>query len=86
MALSAAYATINCAQLLSACRPIAYNWDTSIPGGHCTSKEAAYLSSACINLAIDILIVALPMPVLWNLQLVTKKKIILSAIFGMGAL
>lgn len=37
-----------------------------------------------LNLIQDIIVVALPMPILWRLQMATKRKVALSCVFGLG--
>lgn len=66
------------------CRPFAFTWDKTIAGGVCGSTQQAYLSIAIVNLVIDLMVVTLPMPVLWKLKMPAKKKIVISAILGMG--
>ncbi|RYC57891.1 hypothetical protein CHU98_g8303 [Xylaria longipes] len=66
------------------CRPFAYTWDKTIKGGVCGSSTNAYLAIAITNLIIDLSVVALPMPVLWQLQMPTRKKVAVSAILGFG--
>lgn len=39
---------------------------------------------ASADLIIDIIVIMLPMPILWTLQLKTSKKVLLTAIFGLG--
>lgn len=68
------------------CRPFAYTWDKTIPGGVCGSSTQAYLSIAIVNLTIDLFVVFLPMPVLWKLQMPVRKKMVISAILGLGLL
>jgi hypothetical protein len=85
MFLSAAYCISNCLQNLLLCRPIQYNWDKTIDGV-CTPAYYPYVSSASIHMGIDVIIVILPMPVLWDLQMGTSKKISLSIVFGIGIL
>ena len=36
------------------------------------------------NLLLDVTVVVLPMPVLWNLQVAMRKKAVLSGMFGLG--
>lgn len=36
------------------------------------------------NLLLDVCVVVLPMPVLWGLQMAVSKKLMLSAMFGLG--
>lgn len=71
------------------CRPLAYNWDKYIPNGTCGGPNDLnnyYLSTAIVNLLIDVFVVTLPMPLLWGLQLAMSRKIALMFIFGMGFL
>ena len=68
------------------CKPVAFYWDQNIPGGHCGNEIAAYLAAHSLNFALDISLAILPMPVLWNLQMPTKRKLEISFMFGLGAL
>ena len=68
------------------CRPFAYNWDKFTITGHCGDIVAYYLSTAILNLLIDVAIVALPLPILWGLQMNLTRKISLTIIFSLGAL
>lgn len=77
-----ASATVMAACLV--CRPIAYAWDPTIPGGSCGDQKSLDLFIGVFNLLMDVAVVILPMPVLWGLQMGVQKKIVLSAIFGMG--
>lgn len=67
------------------CRPVAMNWDFLTPGGKCGDLHTMYLSLASIDLILDLLVVFLPMPVVWDLQMALSKKLAISAIFGLGA-
>ena len=60
--------------------------DTTIPGGHCVSQNSYLLSIAAWGLVIDVLITMLPGPMIWRLQLSTRRKVELSIIFGLWAL
>ena len=68
------------------CRPFAFNWDKVSIKGHCGNTFAYYLSTAIVNLLIDVAIVALPLPLLWSLQMRTSRKLALTAIFSLGAM
>lgn len=65
------------------CRPFAYNWNQSIHGT-CGDQKSLDLFIGVFNLLIDITTVALPLPVLWGLQMPTGRKVALSALFSMG--
>ena len=66
------------------CKPISYYSDKTIPGGHCGNLPAFILYMAVVNLLLDFMVVILPLPMLWKLQMKTKRKIELSIVFGMG--
>lgn len=65
------------------CRPFTYHWDKSIDGKY-ADKTQAFLSARIINLLIDICIVLMLMPLLWNLQTPVAKFFSISAIFSIG--
>lgn len=67
------------------CLPISSAWDFTGKSGACGSKTTLLvLSTAIINMVQDVIVVALPMPMLWRLQLARSKKLELSLIFGVG--
>ncbi|KAJ6031354.1 hypothetical protein N7540_002086 [Penicillium herquei] len=67
------------------CRPLKYNWDTSI-SGVCGNRNATYVIAGTMNLITDLMVMALPMPYIWKLQLGTAKKIALCSVFSVGLL
>lgn len=67
------------------CKPVRFNWDKSIEG-ECTGEHIAYLVSGIMNLAIDIFIVILPLPVVFRLQMAWSRRISVAAMFSLGAL
>jgi hypothetical protein len=73
--------------LLLMCRPIAFFWDWSIKGGYCPLDpvRADYISGTA-NLVLDIILVVMPTPIVWQLRLSTRKKVGVSAMFGLGSL
>ena len=67
------------------CRPLAYNWDTTIRGT-CGNRNATYVVAGTMNLITDLLVMALPVPHIWKLQLNVAKKVALSSVFCLGLL
>jgi hypothetical protein len=65
------------------CRPFAYNWNKAIKGS-CANFKEAFLTIGIINVVLDLTIIALPIPRLWNLQLAFSKKIMLTGLFSLG--
>ncbi|KAI4180119.1 MAG: hypothetical protein L6R41_007439 [Letrouitia leprolyta] len=66
------------------CTPVAYLWDKTIPGGHCVNFSAFARFTNVGNMLTDILILALPIPIVWSLQLDRSKKIGVCGLFLLG--
>jgi len=84
MAVVICYWAVSLLRMTFICHPVAYMWDKKIKGGSCMNTTAAYFSISVINLGLDLVVTALPMPILWSLQMPTSKKVAVSMIFGMG--
>lgn len=67
------------------CRPLAYNWDTSIEGT-CGDRLAVYVGAGVTNMITDFIVLLLPIPFVWKLKMPTASKIGLIGIFGLGIL
>ena len=68
------------------CTPVNYLWGKTIPGGHCFDSGILVIVGGALNAVTDVLMLILPIPVLWKLQMSTRKKWTVSAIFLMGGL
>ncbi|KAK7757122.1 ATP-dependent RNA helicase [Diatrype stigma] len=68
---------------LRLCSPIAYNWDRTIEGT-CGNEGEAELAAATINMVLDVVIVAPPLPIIWGLKMRTGRKVAVSVTFGLG--
>lgn len=84
MGLNIAYAVATYIVALLICKPLAFTWDSSIPGGHCGNRENLYLWHGIQNLLYDVILVGMPMPLLWKLHMPMGKKISLIIIFAMA--
>ncbi|KAF2006254.1 hypothetical protein P154DRAFT_255849 [Amniculicola lignicola CBS 123094] len=69
--------------LALACRPIQAFWDSTVTGKCVDLLTFTYFTNIS-NLITDIWIFLMPVPVIWHLQLQTKKKLLLCLIFCMG--
>lgn len=67
------------------CSPINFNWNRSIEGT-CAHTTAVEIFSAAFNMVLDVWVVWLPLPILWQLQMPKKKKLGISATFALGLL
>ncbi|KAL1862613.1 hypothetical protein Daus18300_008410 [Diaporthe australafricana] len=66
------------------CRPFAYNWDQTIPGGRCGDQVLSFKITGAFNVTLDVLVLLLPMPYLCTLEMALSKKIILVLTFAGG--
>lgn len=67
------------------CRPFSYNWNRD-QDGSCGNSVAAYISIAATDIGVDAVLITLPMPWLWKLQMATKTKIGLTVVFALAFL
>ena len=68
------------------CKPVQYNKDLTKRNAHCISASGFVLTNTIPDIATDIAILLLPLPVIWKLQLRVRKKIAVTAIFSVGIL
>ncbi|AEO61109.1 hypothetical protein MYCTH_2113078 [Thermothelomyces thermophilus ATCC 42464] len=69
---------------LTICQPFAFNWDPTIPDGLCGNQVLSYKITGALNLATDLVVLLLPMPYLYGLNLALYKKLVLMVTFAVG--
>ena len=52
--------------------------------GSCGDQKLLDMFIAIVNFLHDVVVVIMPMPILWGLQIARSKKAALSCIFGIG--
>lgn len=67
------------------CRPFSANWDGSIPG-NCGNKKVLYIWASFPNIVTDVILLLLPMPVLWSLNVSQRLKVGLTITFAVGSM
>ena len=72
--------------IIFACSPVNKLWDYRVTGGHCLNAKALAISHAALNIFTDLLILVIPIPIVWRLQLNVRTKIQVLSILGLGAL
>lgn len=65
------------------CRPLASFWDSNIIGKCLSIVQFTYFTNIS-NMITDLWIFLMPVPMIWHMQLQTKKKLMLSTIFCIG--
>ncbi|KAI4721908.1 hypothetical protein E4T48_01880 [Aureobasidium sp. EXF-10727] len=81
-----AYSVGGVAASLFQCRPMASAWTLTIHPDYCINTEKFYTANAALNVASDIMILLLPVPIVWGLNTDLRKKIILTGLFSMGSI
>ncbi|KAJ5747305.1 uncharacterized protein N7511_009001 [Penicillium nucicola] len=85
MAIVATYSTWAIISGFVNCVPVAKFWNHDIPGT-CLTFETVWFFNASMNIATDISLLLLPMPLLSKLQLPRTQKLALMGVFAMGIL
>ncbi|KAK2591114.1 hypothetical protein QQS21_011202 [Conoideocrella luteorostrata] len=84
MGLTLAYCITFMAVFVTTCSPdLSQLWNPR-PDGHCRDLNIGQLGSVSTNLALDVLIIALPMPFLWSLKMRTRNKVVVITAFSLG--
>lgn len=67
------------------CIPVSSLWGATV-AKHCIDYPKLIISMGVVNTITDIVMLALPIPLLWNLNLSLARKRLLTALFLMGGL
>lgn len=68
------------------CTPMAFNWNPSLPQGRCGHQDAFYIAGGIANTITDVMVIVLPMPHIWSLQMPASQKAAVSGVFALGTL
>ena len=67
------------------CRPVQKAWDITVPGT-CIDVAKLFLGNAIPNIITDVVIIMIPLPLTWNLQLPRSQRLLLCGVFLTGGL
>ncbi|KKA17702.1 hypothetical protein T310_8356 [Rasamsonia emersonii CBS 393.64] len=67
------------------CTPVKGAWDPAV-AQHCIGTTKFYYGNAIANLLTDVVILCLPLPLVWRLNITTHRKLAISGIFLLGGL
>lgn len=65
------------------CRPIALNWDKTLQGS-CGDNRLFYIWLGIINVIVEAVILLMPLPFIFRLQMKTFKKLVVIGLFSVG--
>ncbi|KAF3004843.1 hypothetical protein E8E13_004733 [Curvularia kusanoi] len=71
--------------LIFTCTPVKKNFDVFVTDGSCLDRTPIYMATAVLNMITDVLLLALPLPMIVKLQMPTVQKAGLICVFGVGA-
>ncbi|TGO59556.1 hypothetical protein BCON_0043g00140 [Botryotinia convoluta] len=67
------------------CTPVDGAWSlTAMATAKCIDQTKFYYGNAISNLLTDVIILCLPMPMIWKLNMTAHKKVVLSGVFLLG--
>ncbi|KAL4877433.1 hypothetical protein BJY04DRAFT_222181 [Aspergillus karnatakaensis] len=67
------------------CKPIEFNYNPFLPGGGtCGDRNAAFVAAGLLNMVTDFMVMLLPIPYIWKLQLPMGRKVGLIITFSLG--
>ena len=66
------------------CQPLEAAWNPFIPGKCLPDRFIMHIISAAINTASDLILILLPQPVIWSLNMDWRRQVGLSAVFLVG--
>jgi len=88
MAFATSYGISFVAATVFQCMPVSYSWN-SWDGEHVGTCNNIHLQgwlSAAFNMVLDMIVIALPMPYIYGLNMSLKKKLMVMFIFSLGGL
>lgn len=80
------YYTIALIVKIRICDPIPMYWLGPLPGGSCLDQTAALIADSVISVVSDIIILILPLPLTWSLQMSRNRKLRVIGLLGAGGL
>lgn len=68
------------------CHPVGFFWNRDIRGGKCLDVNKLAYANSAMSIIQDLIIVAIPLPILAKLNMGMKKKIGVGVMFTLGSL
>ncbi|CAJ0543613.1 Ff.00g038390.m01.CDS01 [Fusarium sp. VM40] len=66
------------------CVPLEAVWDPSVEGKCLSHQTQMWYVNGVMHIVLDFVIIIMPLPIVWNLNLPRSQKWLLSGIFGLG--
>lgn len=85
MAVTLLWSAGNIIQVFVICRPFRSSWDITVPGV-CGNRQGSFIAIGVFNVVTDFIILLLPIPTVWGLQMRKSAKVALTGVFCVGLL
>ncbi|KAM5353177.1 hypothetical protein ACJZ2D_016932 [Fusarium nematophilum] len=85
MAVVAGYSFSAVLVAIFQCHPVEMAWDITITHGSCIDRMAYFIATLALNVATDLFMLALPIPMLWKVKMPKRQKLGLIGIFMTGS-
>ncbi|KAI1114037.1 hypothetical protein F5Y14DRAFT_195153 [Nemania sp. NC0429] len=66
------------------CRPFDQYWAIPANSIQCTAEPHHLITNAVLNISSDLFIISIPVPVFLHINIATRKKVVLCAVFALG--
>ncbi|KAL8645054.1 MAG: hypothetical protein Q9210_006924 [Variospora velana] len=86
LALTMSYVVALSLTILLQCSPVPAFWNPSIPDSKCVKGTKLYLANAILNVVFDFMVLLVPVPMLLKLQVPTRQKFVIGALFSLGSI
>ena len=83
LAAAIMYCIASVAVTIFQCRPLIRAFDKTVPGS-CIDTAKFWYANAGFSIATDVIILLLPMPLVWKLEVPIAQKVALMAVFAIG--
>lgn len=70
--------------LLFQCVPVESEWNFTLQK-HCLVQRSEYIGCCTPDFILDVIILLIPIPLLWKLQMLLKRKLLTLAVFVTGS-
>lgn len=80
------YYTVALVIKIRMCDPVPMYWLGAVPGGSCLDQTAALIADSVISVVSDFIILILPLPLTWSLQMSRNRKLRVMGLLGAGGL
>ncbi|KAF7957204.1 hypothetical protein EAE96_002795 [Botrytis aclada] len=86
MGLSVAFLIAFVPIFMTVCLPVSAQWspDIMFTLAHCRAIQTQEFASVGANMALDLIIVMIPIPSVWSLQMSVAKKVFVTSMFSLG--